>query len=328
MINSWKNTKVLVTGANGFTGANLCRELLNAGAKVRAFVKNDNPENLADIKDKLEIFVGNVCDEDDTKKATSDIECLFHLATYSSVLGAKANPKIAFDVNILGTYNIFQSAIENNVSKSVFVSTCHVYGNPPNDAYPLKEDVIPKPNDFYSACRRSAEITLEAFINQGHDIVITRAFNHYGPFQTGNHLLIPAIIRKILSNKNPLLNSPNTTRDFSHVTDIVQGYMLAAEKGKKGETYHFSSEKETSGGDLCNLILKISKEEFGVDPEIEPIWAGSRDTDMHRSSGDCSKAKDVLGWKPKIEFEEGIRQTLSWWHQSPVAKKIILEEKG
>lgn len=317
--------KVLVTGANGFTGANLCRELVNSGAKVRAFVTQDNPANLTEIKDDLEIFVGDVRSEDDTLKATYGVDYLFHLATYSSVIGAKANPKTAFDINIRGSYNVFQSAVANDVGRSIFVSTCHVYGNPPNDAYPLKEDVIPKPNDFYSSCRRAAEVVLEHFINQGHDIVVTRAFNHYGPFQTGNHLLIPAIVRKAMNNKNPILNSPSTTRDFSYVTDIVKGYMLAAEKGQKGETYHFSSGQETSGGEICELILKILNEDFGIDSIIEPVWAGQRDADMHRSSGDSSKAKEYLSWKPTIGLEEGIRRTLAWWQQSAVARKRLAE---
>lgn len=326
MNNHWESKKVLITGANGFTGSNLCHALLDSGANVRVLVRKKRLTNLEEVADRLDIVYGDVCDEDDVHKATADIDYLFHVATYSSVLGAKANPQKALDINIRGTYNVFHAAAENNVPKSVHVSTCHVYGNPPKEAYPLKEETIPRPNDFYSACRGAAEVLLHSFINQGQDIVITRAFNHYGPFQTGEHLLIPAILRKALTGQNPVLNDPNTTRDYCYVSDIINGYLLAAEKGQAGEVYHFSSEQETRGGDLCDLILKVGKEEFNMDPAVEPIWSGPRKSDMNRSSGDSSKARETLGWKPEVSLEEGIRKTLAWWQQSPLAKEVLAEK--
>jgi nucleoside-diphosphate-sugar epimerase len=309
----WKGKQVLVTGANGFAGSHLCRELILAGAYVKAFVRRGGSVlNLEDIKDKIEFVLGDVTDLTTTLKATSDVDIIFHLAAVVPVIEARNVPQNTLEVNVIGTFNVAWCGMKNNVKRMVHVSTCHVYGNQPESLLPLKESTIPNPNDIYSASKYAAEIVLKPLINEGFDVVITRAFNHFGPYQTGD-FFVPKVITQLLKGQNPVLGNPNTTRDYSYVTDIVRGYMLAAEKGKKGEIYHFCSGKEISMGELCNKILEIAKNEFGINSNLKPIWNSSRSLDIYRSYGDYSKAKKELGWEPEISLEEGIRLTIKWW---------------
>lgn len=313
---SLKGKNVLVTGANGFAGSHLCSELVSVGANVRAFVRRGgSTTNLEHIKDKLEIFLGDVTDITTLLKATSDIDIVFHLAAVVPVMEARSVPQNTFEVNTVGTFNVAWTAMKNNIKKMVHVSTCHVYGNQPENLLPLKENIVPSPNDIYSASKYASEIVLKPLINEGFNIVITRAFNHFGPGQTGD-FLVPRILTQIFKGQNPLLGSSHPTRDYSYVTDIVRGYVLAADKGEKGEVYHFSSGKEISIGDFSNKIIEIAVKEFDVNPHIKPIWTESRKLDIDRSYGDSSKARKELNWKPEISLEEGIRLTLKWWKEN------------
>jgi dTDP-glucose 4,6-dehydratase len=310
-----KGKNVLVTGANGFAGSHLCRELLAIGANVKAFVKRGGSlEKIDDIKNDMEIILGDVTDLTSLIKATSDVDYVFHLAAVVPVVEARNVPQNTFEVNIIGTFNVAWSAIRNNVKRMVHVSTCHVYGNQPEELLPLKETTIPKPNDIYASSKYAAEIILRPLINEGYDIVITRAFNHYGPWQTGD-FLIPKIISQILAGENPKLGSPYPTRDYSYVKDIVQGYILAAEKGRKGEIYHFCSGKEISVREICEKTIEIAKRELGIKKDIKPVWTEERKLDITRSYGDYSKAKKELGWEPKISLEEGLKMTINWWQK-------------
>lgn len=204
-MNWWKNKNVLVTGANGFAGSHLCRELIKSGANVRGFVRRGgSTEKIEDIKSKLEIILGDVTDITTLLRATKDIDIVFHLAAVVPIEEARNVPQNTLEVNVIGTFNTAWAAMKNEVKKMVYVSTCYVYGNQPEHLLPLKEDVVPKPNDIYAASKYAAEIVLRPLINEGFDVTITRAFNHYDPYQTGD-FFVPKVITQILKNKNPIL---------------------------------------------------------------------------------------------------------------------------
>lgn len=314
----WDGKRVLVTGANGFAGSNLCHLLLEDGANVRAFVKRGGIlTNLFDIQDKIQIVRGDLTDFTSVFNATKDIDIVFHAGAIVPVTEARNVPSNTFNVNILGTFNVAWAANNNNVKKMVHISTCHVYGNQPENKLPIKEDVIPNPNDVYSASKYSAEIILRPFINQGFDISITRAFNHYGPCQRGDYF-VPKVISQVLKGQAPKLGNPNPTRDYSYVRDIVSGYMLVAEFGQSGEIYHFCSGKELKMGDFCNKIIEACSS------DIKPVWESDsiRKQDISRLYGDYSKAKKEFGWKPTTSLEEGLRLTVDWWKNNLELLKI------
>lgn len=309
--------KVLVTGAHGFVGANLCRELLARGYEIRGLVKSrDQIPNIQSIAQDMELVEGDVRDVNTVRKAVQGIDVIFHAATASSVVAARKHPSLAAEVNVVGTLNVATSAIESNVQRFIHISTNHVFGNPPPHLLPFNENTNCFPQDMYSASRYAAELLLKPLIEDGMDIVITRAFNHYGPYQSPNNgLLIPAVIKSIFDRRPPLLNDPSPTRDYSHVFDIVRGYISAAEHGDAGDTYIFASGMETSVGNMTETLIRLAAQNFGFPADLKPIYRDQRSHDLVRSCGDASLAKKKLAWSPTINLEVGLLATLEWWRE-------------
>ena len=309
----WEGKNVLVTGANGFTGSNLCAALLEAGANVRAFVKRGgNLSNILEIRNNIEVMRGDLTDYISILKSMEGIGIVFHSGAIVPVIEARDVPNNTAQVNAIGTLNVALAALNKGVKKMVYTSTCHVYGNQPPEKLPLTENTRPNPADIYSATKYAGEILISPFVEQGLGIIITRSFNKYGPGQRGNYF-IPTVITQVLKCQTPKLGNPNPTRDYIYIGDAVRGYMLTAELGKQGEIYHFSSGKETRMGDLCDKILEACDAK-----NLEPIWETNiRTQDISRSYGDSSKARKEFGWEPKIDLDVGLRRTVDWWRAHP-----------
>ena len=234
------------------------------------------------------------------------VDVAFHLAAITLIPETRAKTFNTFATNALGTLNFLMAAKAQDVPKIVYVSTCHVYGK--QERLPITEDTAPKPIDIYSASKLSGESLALSFAEMhGMDISISRAFNHYGPYQRPD-FLVPSIILRLLRGEKLAMGNPNPTRDFSYVEDIVRGYSLLAEKGRSSEIYHFSSGEERSVQEIVETIMKIS----GVKSEVH--WnPEARRVDIQRSVGDYSKAKKELGWTPRVDFEDGMKRTVAWY---------------
>lgn len=310
----WKGKNVLVTGASGFTGSHLCRALVNASANVRAYIRRGSSLfNLSDIVNKVQIVRGDITDLTSLFNSMKGIDYVFHVAAIVPVAESRDLPYSSFQVNTVGVFNVAWAAERNNVKRMLYTSTCHVYGDQPSDKIPIKEETQPNPIDVYSASKYAGEILLRPFINNsdGLEVVITRAFNKYGPNQIGDWL-IPRTIRQVLNKQNPKVGNPSSTRDYTFIEDAVNGYMAVMELGEHGETYNLPSGIETSVKDAVEKIINIS----GV--PVNPIWDTSyRKFDVPRSCGDGSKAKSKLGWKAKTSLEEGLKTTIEWWKKHP-----------
>lgn len=311
-MNFWKNKSVLVTGAHGFTGSHLCRELVRQGAQVRAFVKNGGIlSNLADIRERIQVYSGDITDITSLLTALEGVDYVFNPAAIVPVLEARQSPQSCFQVNILGSFNVGYAAMKMGVKRMLHISTCHVYGNQLGSEIPMKETIIPKPVDVYSASKYSAEICLRSLLDQNFSIVFTRAFAMYGPGQREQYF-IPRVISQLLRNERPKLGNSHPTRDYCYIEDIVKGYLLALEKGDTGEIYHLSSQKEIVIGDLYGIIAKT------VGSAVQPEWnVSNRTQEIDRLAGDSTKARKQFGWEPKISLEEGLRRTVDWWLKHP-----------
>jgi len=273
-------------------------------AKLRYFVrsKSDLPTDLADSS----LVLGDVQDYQSLLEALKGVDVAFHLAAITLIPETRAKTFNTFTTNALGTLNFLMAARAQGVSKIVYVSTCHVYGK--QERLPLTEETAPKPIDIYSASKLAGESLALSFAEMyGMNISISRAFNHYGPYQRPD-FLVPSIILRLLQGERLAMGNPTPTRDFSYVEDIVRGYLLLAEKGRSSEIYHFSSGVERSVQEIVHFIRKI----LGAKSEVQ--WnPDARRVDISRSVGDYSKAQKELGWKPKVDFEEGMKKTVAWY---------------
>jgi UDP-glucose 4-epimerase len=302
----WKDKTVLVTGGDGYTGVHLCRSLLDAGAHVRALVRSGAQRNLTDLLGRLELARGDLTDYSSLLVAAKGADVIFHTAAITLIPETRAMVLNTFDVNSSGTLNAMLAAHENKVPRVVYTSTCHVYGN--QSEFPITERHVPNPIDIYAASKLSGEHICTAF-HEMFDlgVVIVRAFNHFGPCQR-EEFLIPTVITKLLGGEVSLGN-PSPTRDYSYVSDIVDGYMLLAERGDPGELYHLSSGVERSVRQIVDDILRVGN--FSAKVTWNP---GARKIDIPRSVGDSSRARN-LGWKPSVSFDEGIRNTIDWFRR-------------
>src|SRR5436309_3306474 len=283
----WNGKRVLVTGSSGFAGRNLCNLLSGKGAEIRSFVrsKNDPTPHKPGTTDIL----GDVQDYQSLLEALKGVDVAFHLAAITLIPETRAKTFNTFNTNALGTLNFLMAAKAQGVSKIVYVSTCHVYGK--QEKLPITEESAPKPIDIYSASKLAGEGLALSFAEMhGMNISISRAFNHYGPFQRPD-FLIPSIILRLLRQEKLVMGNPIPTRDFTYVDDIVRGYVSLAEGGQPSEIYHFSSGIERSVREIVETTAKIS----GVNLEVS--WnPDARRVDIVRSFGDYSKACRELGW--------------------------------
>jgi len=302
----WYKSKVLVTGANGFAGASLCKQLVKEEANVFAMVRdNSNLLNLKEILPFINLVYGDIRYPETIESAVRDKEYVFNLAAKVNIEETRKNPNETLRTNVNGAYNVATMCKKHRVKRLIHVSTCHVYGNT-SENLPITEEVTPSPIDVYSISKYAAEFLINNIYQQGLDTVTTRAFNHYGPGQIGD-FFISKVIRHLLRNEQPKLGSNSATRDYSYVDDITTGYLSAAEKGKSGEIYHFSSGKEITIGQLYESIRNM------VGSPLSAIWEAPRQQDMSRSFGTYEKAKRDLGWHPTVSLEDGLSLTINWW---------------
>ena len=314
---NWKQKKVLVTGAGGFIGSHLTEKLVDLGAKVKAFVRYNsrNDWGLIEIlpshtKEKMEVIMGDLRDSETIKSAMKDVDVVFHLGALIAIPYSYIRPREVVETNIMGTLNILNSAKEYKPEKIIHTSTSEVYGTaqyvPIDEKHPLQGQ------SPYSASKIGADKLAESFY-RSYDLPITtlRPFNTYGPRQSAR-AVIPTIITQALAQNKILLGSLKPTRDLSYVDDIVDGFIKAAESEKStGEVINIGSGFEISINDLANKIISLIGKKVKI--VSDPKRVRPPKSEVERLMADNSKAKELLGWGPKVPLDEGLRKTIDWF---------------
>ena len=301
-------TKALITGCDGFMASHLADHLLEKGYEVIGLIRPSPIKNLHHLKNnpKFKPVIGHMLDYFSVQRATREIDYVFHGAAISGISDTRQLIEKSWDVNTKGTMNVIKAAIENKVKRILYVSTCHIYG--PQPSFLIKEEAIPIPVDIYAASKASSEYVCKALMNMYNelDLVISRGFNHYGERQREDYL-VPRIITQALHSNKIELGAADTTRDFTYIGDIVEGYISIMEKGRKGEVYNICSGVEKTVRQITKEITEL----MGFNGEI--IFSEARKADMQRSVGSYNKAKTELGWEPKISWEDGLLRTIDFY---------------
>lgn len=312
------NTRVLVTGADGFIGSHLVEGLLGRGCRVRAFVLYNSFSNWGWLDtfskedlDRMEVFPGDVRDPNGVRKALQGIEVVFHLAALIAIPFSYHSPDSYVDTNIKGTLNILQAAREAGCRRVLITSTSEVYGTaryvPIDERHPLQGQ------SPYSATKIAADRLAESFYcSFNTPITIVRPFNTYGPRQSAR-AVIPTIITQLLSGAAEVkLGSIHPTRDFNYVTDTVAGFIAAAEADNTvGEELNIASQQEVSIGQLAleiidqlNSTAKIVSDDTRIRPER---------SEVERLLGSNEKIRRLTGWQPNHSLRQGIQETVAWF---------------
>jgi len=314
--------KVLVTGAGGFIGSHLVETLLRMDYDVKAFVQYRSSgtwgwleECQRDVSSNLEVVLGDVRDSGSVENAMRNCTAVLHLAALISIPYSYQSPESYIDTNIRGTFNVLQAARKFSVDKVVCTSTSEVYGSaqyvPIDEKHPL---VGQSP---YSATKiASDQLAVSFFSSFSIPIIILRPFNTFGPRQSAR-AIIPSIISQIQRKRGEIkLGNLTPTRDFTFVQDTVAGF-IAALKSKEGlgEVFNIGSGFEVSIRDLVRLISEHMATEvtiFEDEQRIRPI-----NSEVIRLCADATRAKEVLGWKPKFSgksgLSRGLTETIDWF---------------
>lgn len=312
----WEKKQVLVTGAGGFIGSHLTEALVKAGAKVRVFIRynsRDGRGNLEDLEpiilDQIEIVAGDLRDADVIDRSVKGCDTVFHLGALVGIPYSYKNPREVVETNILGTFNILNSARDHEVNRIVSTSTSEVYGSaryvPIDEAHPLQGQ------SPYSASKIGADKLAESFYASFNLPVVTiRPFNSYGPRQSAR-AIIPTLITQALASEEIRLGNTEALRDFTFVTDTVEGFIAAAQAQEGiGKVINVGSGREISIGQLANIIIKTTQSSAKL--VIDETRVRPSRSEVNRLLADNRLAKETLGWEPHISLEEGIKRTVDW----------------
>lgn len=313
---SWDGKRVLITGAGGFIGSHLTETLVRMGVRPRAFVRYNSrgdPGYLrflpGEMLKEVEMIAGDLRDPQAVDQAAKGCDMVFHLGALISIPYSYQHPYEVAETNFMGTLNILSAARYQGISRVIHTSTSEVYGTarvvPIDETHPLQGQ------SPYSASKIGADKLAESFYCAYDLPVVTiRPFNTYGPRQSAR-AIIPTIITQALGSDTIRIGAMDTIRDFTYVTDTVNGFIKAAEtEGVEGQTFNLGTGKEISIRDLCRVILE--KADHPVEIVIDPNRIRPGKSEVQRLLSDNRRAREILNWSPEVELEEGIQQTMEW----------------
>lgn len=322
--------KILVTGADGFIGSHLTEELVRQGLNVKAFVQYNSfnswgwlDESEKEIKQNLDVFSGDIRDPYGVRTAMQDCDCVLNLAALIAIPYSYHSPDTYVDTNVKGALNVVQAAKELGVKKVVQTSTSEVYGTA--QFVPITEEHPLQGQSPYSASKIGADQIAMSFYNAfSTPVAIIRPFNTYGPRQSAR-AVIPTIITQIANGKRKIkLGALSPTRDFNYVKDTVQGFIDVAKSDNSiGEVINIGSNYEISIGDTVKLIAEVMNVEIEI--ETDEIRLRPEKSEVNRLWADNTKAKKLIGWKPKYGeregFKQGLLETIAWFTNNDNLKK-------
>ncbi len=327
---NYKN--IMVTGGSGFIGANFINHLFinhhfeGNVINVDKLTYAGNPENLEKV---AETFGGtnyffhqnDICDYEAIQALFTkyDIDCIVHFAAESHVDRSIFGPKEFIETNIVGTYNLLEICRQNWKDRTDVrfhhISTDEVYGSLGDTGY-FYETTRYDPRSPYSASKASSDHLVQAYYHTyGLPMTISNCTNNYGPLQFPEKL-VPLMVNNIKEQKPlPVYGDGSNIRDWLYVEDHCEAIIQILAKGKVGETYNIGGENEWTNLDLVYKMCELMQEFVPASIDYKSLITFVKDRPGHdwRYAINCDKIKSQLGWKQSLDFEEGLRKTVTWY---------------
>lgn len=310
--------RVLVTGGAGFIGSHYVRQALTGAypsledAEIVVIDKltyAGSETNLAPVAGnaRLRFVRGDICDAELVSELMVDVDLVVHFAAESHVDRSILGASDFVLTNVLGTQTLLQAALEAGVSKFVHVSTDEVYGSIEEGSW--TEDYLLEPNSPYSASKASSDLLARSYYRTyGLPVCITRCSNNYGPYQFPEKL-VPLFATHLLDGKMvPLYGDGQNIRDWLHVDDHCRGVQLVADSGRAGEIYNIGGGAEMTNRELTQRLLTAVGADWDM---VRPVT--DRQGHDRRYSLDITKITNELGYRPRIDFETGLSETVHWY---------------
>lgn len=312
--------RLLITGAAGFIGSRLAEmalaEVENLGYSeivlLDALTYSGRRENLVGVvgDSRVRFVHGSINDAELVDELLQGTHSVLHLAAESHVDRSIAGAAPFFVTNLLGTQQLLESSRRGGVQKFVHVSTDEVYGSINKGSW--KEDHILAPNSPYSASKAGSDLAALAYCTTfGLDVSVTRCSNNYGPRQFPEKM-IPLFVTNLIDGlKVPLYGDGLNVRDWLHVDDHCRGILKVLVAGRAGEIYNIGGGTELTNREMTTRLIRLCEFDEAM---IEPV--ADRLGHDRRYSVDCGKISSELGYKPEVDFEQGLAETVRWYQSN------------
>jgi nucleoside-diphosphate-sugar epimerase len=310
----------LVTGGAGFIGSHIASALAASGAKLRIIddLSTGYRENLEAIDGDVDFVHGSVAGEESLRRALEDVELVFHEAAIPSVPRSVEDPRQTHIASVESTFSLLLAAKERKVRRVIYAASSSAYGDQPT--LPKIENMLPEPLSPYAVAKLVGEYYAQVFTRvYGLETLSLRYFNVFGPRQDPSSQysgVISRFISALLKDESPVIyGDGEQSRDFTYVEDVVNANLKAAETVKGiGQVINVANGERIT----LNQLLAQLKDLTGK-PDAVADYREPRAGDVRHSLADISRARDLLGFEPKIDLRTGLQQTIDWWKQSRFA---------
>lgn len=308
----FKNKSILITGGCGFIGSHLVRRMLEEGGQVHVAARRKTGNwRIKCVESKINIHILDITDFHRVDKLVRDVrpDYVFHLAAYG--VDSKDRDYIrAAETNIMGTVNLFNAIKNYGCKRIINLGSCAEYGDRKEK---MREDMCPCPSSIYGSTKACATIAGHQIARENHiDIATIRPFGIFGEGEE-RHKIFSYVITGLLKGETVELSRCEQERDYCYVENIIDGILMAAEReGVRDEIFNIGT------GELHPLKYYIELIFEAVGTDKRPLYGAVayRENEMWTPSPDLAKIKTRLGWKPRIELEEGIRRTVEWYREN------------
>jgi nucleoside-diphosphate-sugar epimerase len=308
--------KFLVTGGAGFIGSNICKRLVEEGCFVRIVdnLLTGKKSNLDTFIDKVEFIEADMGDDTVARSAMKDIEVVLHQGALPSVPRSVDDPAATHKHCIDATFTLLLAARDAGIKRFVYASSSSAYGDTPT--LPKIETMSPAPLSPYAVGKLVGEYYCSVFHEvYGLETISLRYFNVFGPYQdpTSQYAAaIPAFVTAILKNEPPTIyGDGEQSRDFTYVDNVVEANLLAARaKHTAGEVLNIACGEAVTVNKIIDMINEI------LDKNIKPIYTDPRPGDVKHSLADITAAEKLLGFKPIVEFKDGLKLAIEWYREN------------
>ena len=307
----------LVTGVAGFIGSNLATELLDRGYTVRGIDnfetgRKRNLEPLAS-EDNFTFHEGDIRDADLLAELVDGVDSVFHQAAVPSVPRSVDDPVTSTDANCTGTATVLDAARHAGVGTAVVASSSSVYGS--SETLPKVETMAESPESPYALSKYYTEkLAMQCSDLYGIDTVALRYFNIFGPRQDPNGeyaAVIPKFIDLMRNGERPVIyGDGEQSRDFTYIENAVQANVRAAEGDVTGEAFNVACGGRVTVNEL------VEKLNDALNTDLEPRYDPPRPGDVRHSHADISKAAELLGYEPEVDFETGLERTIEYYRNA------------
>jgi UDP-glucose 4-epimerase len=305
----------LITGIGGFIGSSLARALLSRGEQVRGVdnFSTGKRENISEILDQIDFREADIVDLNSMHQACAGVDYVLHQAAIPSVPKSVLDPLGSNRVNVDGTVNVLVAARDAKVKRLVFAASSSAYGDTPT--LPKHEAMNPDPISPYAVAKLASERYLISFYRCYQlETVALRYFNIFGPRQDPSSPysgVLAKFITQMLRGEQPtIFGDGQTSRDFTYIDNAVEANLLACKAPADqaaGQVFNVATGRRVTLNETFNLLQGLTSYSG------QPTYAPERSGDIKHSLADISKAEAALGYKPKVNFEEGLRRTVDWY---------------